>query len=56
MRIHNTLGESHAENLSHAEILDALQKRDRERMVGLFTNEMQIRESDLTGWATRRAP
>jgi DNA-binding GntR family transcriptional regulator len=56
MRIHNTLGESHAENLSHAEILDALQKRDRERLVGLFTNEMQIRESDLTEWATRRVP
>ena len=56
MRIHNTLGQSHAENLSHAEILDALQKRDRERLVGLFTNEMKIGESDLTEWATRRAP
>jgi DNA-binding GntR family transcriptional regulator len=55
MRIHNALGESHAENLSHAEILDALQRHDRERLVSLFTQEMQVKESDLTDWATRRA-
>jgi DNA-binding GntR family transcriptional regulator len=56
MRIHNALEESHAENLSHAEILDALQRRDRERLISLFTQEMQVKESDLTEWATRRVP
>lgn len=56
MRIHNALGESHAENLSHTEILEALQKRDRERLVALFTKEMQIKEPDLTEWVTLRAP
>jgi DNA-binding GntR family transcriptional regulator len=56
MRIHNVLEESHTENLSHVAILDALQKRDRERLVSLFTQEMQIKESDLTEWAMRRVP
>ena len=55
MRTHNALGQSHAANLSHTHILEALKKHDRDRLVDLFSQEMQVKESDLAQWTTRGA-
>jgi len=55
MRTHSAMAERHSENLSHNEIIDALEKRDRDLLISLFTQEMRVKDSDLTKWATRPA-
>jgi DNA-binding GntR family transcriptional regulator len=53
MRAHNAMERSRLENLSHLEIIDALQKRDRDHLMAYFSKEMQVTESDLKLWADR---
>lgn len=53
LRAHNALERSHLESLSHTEVLDALEKQDRERLTALFSKEMQVKESDLQQWTTQ---
>ena len=50
MRAHNTLERSHSEQLSHNRILEALEKRDREGLIALFSEELQVRDSDWMQW------
>jgi DNA-binding GntR family transcriptional regulator len=47
MRAHNALERSRLENLSHDDILDALEHHDRDRLIALFSKELQVKESDL---------
>jgi DNA-binding GntR family transcriptional regulator len=55
MRAHNALERSHLDNLSHAAILSALAKRDRDRLIALFSKELQVKESDLRQFTSPEA-
>jgi DNA-binding GntR family transcriptional regulator len=52
MRAHNALERSHGEGLEHTAILEALEKHDRDRLVALFSRELQVSESDLRRWTS----
>ena len=52
MRAHNALERSHFESMSHTEILDALANHERDRLIALFSRELQVKESDLRQWTS----
>jgi DNA-binding GntR family transcriptional regulator len=54
MRVHTALEESVSEALSHTGILEALEKHDRDRLVGFFSREAQLQESDMKLWRNRQ--
>jgi len=47
LRAHNALERSHTESMSHSEVLDALKKQDRDRLVAIFSRELHLNDADL---------
>jgi DNA-binding GntR family transcriptional regulator len=52
LRAHNALQSSHAESMYQREVIEALQEQDRDRMIALYSQKMNVKESDLKQWTT----
>jgi len=50
MRAHNTLEHSNSEQLAHNRILEALEERDRDCLIALFSEGLQVKDSDWLQW------